>query len=190
MDLEKKLFDMVFPIIQEWDVEGIYAISFFVYVNEANEYNGCSNFPEFSIGYNTEEDCEYADELSEERWNYAFWNQDMTEIIAPDSENEGAKLLFEWYKENGILNIGYEDEHNSYDDNMNYSGKGPNGYYELLCAVSNVARKLQKGGSIRDKFGIIPIIVHDLEYTWFVKEATENANPNGEANLFLKYLNI
>lgn len=71
---------------------------------------------------------------------------------------------------------------------MNNIGKGPVGYYELLCAVSNVAKKLQTDGSIATQFGNIPVIVHDLEYPWYIAEATKNANPNGEADVFLKAL--
>ena len=113
-------------------------------------------------------------------------------IIEPEnsgnSANEGAKVLFEWYKEKGIENIGYENCDNDYDENMQYIGKGPVGYYELLQAVSNVARRLQTEGTIAAQFGNIPIIVHDMEYPWYIEEATENANPNGEADVFLKAL--
>lgn len=188
MILEEYLYERVLPVIQSWNEEDIYAISFFVYSNEANEYKGNENFPEFSVGYNTESDCNYASQLSEERWNFAFWRQDMTEIIKPDDNDEGAKVLFDWYKENGIENLGYEDYDNAYDENMNYIGKGPIGYYELVKIVSNVARKLQSEGTIKSRFGNIPIIVHELEYPWFIEEATENANPNDEASIFLKAL--
>lgn len=192
MDLEKYLYEKVLPVIQQWNDKDIYAISFYVNYNELNEYNGCSNFPEFSIGYNTEDGCSHASKLSEERWNFAFWEQDMIPIILPENSgnpaNEGAKVLFDWYAENGIANIGFEDEDAMFDDEMNYIGKGPVGYYELLCVVSNVAGKLQSEGKISAQFGKIPIIVHDLEYPWYVKEATENANPNGEADTFLQAL--
>lgn len=184
MDLEKYLYSRVLPIIKGWNEKNIYAISFFVYSNQANVYKGYENFPEFSVGYNTEEDCNYASELSEERWNFAFWRQEMFEIITPDDNDEGAKYLFDWYKENGIENIGFED----YDEEMNYIGKGPVGYLELLKVVSNVARRLQLEGEIESQFGTIPIIVHEYEYPWYVEEATINANPNGEAETFLEAL--
>ena len=70
MDLENYLYKKVLPIIQSWDDENIYAISFFVYSNEANEYKGVRNISEFSIGYSTEEGCNCAPILSEERWSY------------------------------------------------------------------------------------------------------------------------
>ncbi len=56
-------------------------------------------------------------------------------------KDEDAKALFDWYKENGLKNIGFEDCDNDYDKDMQYIGKGPAGYYELLQVVSNVARK-------------------------------------------------
>lgn len=179
--LEKKIKE----IISVWNEDGIYAISFFVYANESFEYNGFSNVPIFSISYNTENDCKGADELSEERWNYAFWRQDETPIIDVDNENEGIRILFDWYEENRIDNIGFEDYATCYDKNMTYIGKGPVGYYELLTEIAAVAKKLQNSGFIKNKFGTtIPIIIHDLEYTWYVFEATKTANQNGEADVF------
>lgn len=179
--LEKKLRD----IILEWNEGDIYAISFFVCANEGYEYNGYLNVAQFSVSYNTENDCNGAGEISEERWNYAFWRQDETPVIKADKGNEGIKILFDWYKENGINNVGYEDYNACYDDEMRYIGKGPVGYYELLSEITAVAKKLQDSGFITNKFGRpIPIIIHDLEYPWYVMEATQKANSHGEADMF------
>ena len=186
IDLQEYLEKKILETIPSWDEKGIYAISFFVCANEANEYKGSSNVTEFYISYNTEADCAGASAQSEERWNYAFWRQNETPIIEAAEENEGIKVLFDWYAEKGVENIGYEDDENSYDEQMNYIGKGPVGYYELLSEITAVAQKLQESGLIKDKFGApIPIIIHDLEYTWYVIEATKKANPNGEADAFL-----
>lgn len=184
IDLQGYLENKLRTIISAWSENDIYAISFFVYSNEAYEYNGYSNVTFFSVSYNTENDCNGADALSEERWNYAFWRQNETPII--DVDNDGIKILFDWYKENGIDNIGYEDYNACYDDEMQYIGKGPVGYYELLSEITAVAKKLQDSGFIKTKFGKpIPIIIHDLDYTWYIFEATKKANPNGEADVFL-----
>lgn len=184
IDLQGYLENKLRTIISDWSENDIYAISFFVYSNEAYEYNGYSNVTIFSVSYNTENDCNGADALSEERWNYAFWRQNETPII--DVDNDGIKILFDWYKENGIDNIGYEDYNACYDDEMQYIGKGPVGYYELLSEITAVAKKLQDSGFIKTKFGKpIPIIIHDLDYTWYIFEATKKANPNGEADVFL-----
>lgn len=180
--LENKLHN----VISNWNETNIYAISFFVCANELNEYNGCSNITEFYVSYNTEKDCNGADELSEERWNYAFWRQNETPIIMADPDDEGMKILFDWYEENHIDNIGYEDFKTAFDDQMRYIGKGPVGYYELLGVITDVARNMQESNFIKDKFGKpIPIIIHDLEYPWYIIEATRKANINGEANQFL-----
>ena len=98
------------------------------------------------------------------------------------------QALFAWYKELGLDNIGYENCEEMYDENMTYIGKGPVGYYELLCAVSNVARRLQLEGKIKEKFGPIPIIVHALEFYDLIGEVTARANPGGEAAPFLQFL--
>ena len=181
IDLQAYLENKLHDVISNWNEDDIYAISFFVYSNEAYEYNGYSNVTSFAVSYNTENDCNGADELSEERWNYAFWRQDETPIIDPDSENEGIKILFDWYKENGIVNIGYEN----YDD-MQHIGNGPVGYYELLSEITDVAKRLQDSGFVKNKFGKpIPIIIHDLDYSLDLIEATKKANQNGEADVFI-----
>lgn len=185
VDLQAYLENKLCNIISAWNEEDIYAISFFVHSNEAYKYNEYSNVTNFSVSYNTERDCDGAGKLSEERWNYAFWRQDETPIIEADNENEGMKILFDWYKENNIDNIGYEDSDACYDNKMRYIGKGPVGYYELLSEITAVAKKLQESGFVKNKFGTsIPIIIHDLEYPWYVIEATKKANSYGEADMF------
>ena len=192
IDLEGYLYDQVTPILTGWDAPSIYAVSFYVYSNEACTFRGYENLSEFNISYNREEDCDFAPLISEERWNYAFWRHDdenEKEIIIPVEGNEAMETLYRWYEQQGIENLGFEDHKLDYDENMNYIGKGPVGYLELLTAVSNVALRIQREGLLKEKFGKpIPIIVHDLEYPWYVKEATRNANPNGEADSFLRWV--
>lgn len=186
VDIFTILYNAVKSIIEDWNEEGIYAVSFFVYSNESYEYNGFSNVPSFAISYNTEDDCQSAGQYDEKRWNYAFWRQNESFVINPDTSNEVTALLFDWYKENGITNIGEENE-DCYDKNGNYIGKGPVGHYELLGLVSDVAKRLQQEAYIEKKFGRrLPIIIHGLEYAWYDLEATQKANINGEADVFLK----
>lgn len=185
MELENYLDKKIRSVILKWKEKDIYAISFFLNMNGTSEYCGIHNFPEFSIGYNTEKDCNFAPELSEERWNFAYWSQNNVNIISTEN-TESANLLIDWYNKNGIQDIGFEDFDNSYNEDGVYIGRGPNGYYELLSLISNIAQTLQEEEFIKSKFGRIPIIVHDYEYPWYILEATQNANPNGEADIFLK----
>ena len=186
IDLQAYLESKLRNIISTWDEDDIYAISFFVYSNESYEYREYSNITEFHVSYNTENDCKGFGELSEQRWNYAFWRKNETPVFEVGDNNEGLEILFDWYEENGIDNIGYEDSNTCYDAKMKYIGKGPVGYYELLSEITAVAAKLQDSGFIRNKFGApIPIIIHDLEYPWYIIEANKKANPNGEADVFL-----
>ena len=180
------IYSKVKSIIASWSEKDIYAISFFVYSNETYKYKEFQNVSYFAISYNTEKDCGNAGQYDEERWNYAFWRKDETPIIDPDNPDELTDLLFEWYRENGIENIGYEND-SCYDSEMRYIGKGPAGHYELLTIVSLVAKRLQQEGYIADKFGKrLPIIIHGLEYAWYDMEATQNANINGEADVFVR----
>ena len=183
--ITEKIYAKVKSIMDSWSEPDMYAISFFVYSNESYEYKGFSNVSSFAISYNAESDCDGADIYDEERWNYAFWRQDETPIIDPDIPNELTDLLFEWYKENGIENIGEEDE-DCYDENFHYIGKGPVGHYELLQIVTDVAKNFQAEGYIEKHFKKkMPIIIHGLEYAWYDIEATQKANPNGEADVFI-----
>ena len=185
IDITEKIYSKVKSSIDTWSEADIYAISFFVYSNESYEYKGFSNVSSFAISYNTESDCDGADLYDEERWNYAFWRQNEISIINPDEPDELTDLLFEWYKKNGINNIGEEDE-DCYDEDCNYIGKGPVGHYELLQIVSEVAEKLQQESFVEKHFGKkIPIIIHGLEYAWYDIEATQRANMNGEAEPFM-----
>ena len=185
INLQAYIEKQVCNVMAGWSETDIYAVSFLVYSNESYEYKGYSNVTEFYVSYNTESDCDGVGALSEERWNYAFWRQNEIPIIEANNENKGMEILFAWYKEHGVYNIGYENYDTCYDNEMRYIGKGPVGYYELLSEITDVAKKLQDSGFIKDKFGrTIPIIIHDLEYSWYVMEATQKANSNGEADMF------
>ncbi len=186
IDIEKMLYDKVKSAMSNWNEDGIYAISFFIYSNEEYKYKDFSNVSTWAISYNTEADCNLAGPLDEERWNYAFWRQDETSIIDVYEPDECIEALYKWYAEQGIENIGFEDMDNEYDENCNYIGKGPVGHYELLGIASNVARKLHESGFIINQFKrSIPIIIHGLECSRYDIEATEKANPNGEANTYI-----
>ena len=187
--IKEAMYDKIKSIISTWNEESIYAISFFVYSNEAYEYNEFNNISTFAISYNTEDDCDHSDQYSEKRWNYAFWRQDEFPIIDPYVSDSLIDELFMWYKENGIKNIGYEDNESCYDNEMRYIGKGPIGHYELINLVSEVAKELQEDGFIEAHFQKkLPIIIHGLEYAWYDIEATKKANPHGEADVFLAAL--
>lgn len=190
IEIKKILSDKVRSVISEWDAPDIYAISFLVYSNMEYRYREFENVPSFEVSYNTESFCQHAGPYDEERWNYAFWMQDGTEIIQPGKQNKWTDLLFDWYAENGITNIGEECEP-QYDERCRFIGKGPVGHYELLSIVADIARELQEEGVIEKQFRKrIPIIIHGLEYAWFDIEATEKANPHGEAKIFLEWAKL
>lgn len=175
--MEDILYEKVMNVMSTWNEEDIYAVSFFVESNGAFWFRDYCNVSGFVISYNCESDCEGAGIHSEERWNYAFWRHDEHVIIEPDDDSPEMQLLFDWYQENGIENIGEE---------TGDWGNGPVGYKELVDLVARVARRIQEEGFLKQKFGRpIPIIIHDLEYMECTWKATEYANPNGEAKDFL-----
>ena len=189
MEFRKVLLEKIKGIMENWTDDGIYAVSFFVEPNEDHICQGISNLSEFMISYNTEEDCDFAGPLEEERWNYACWSQNEEAVIEAEEDCKESDMLLSWYQELGITEIGSEpDENDEYDEEMNYIGKGPKGHYELLMLAADIARQLQEEGFLQKRFHKeIPIIVHGLEYAWYDIEATKIANPHREAHLFLEY---
>ena len=58
--------------------------------------------------------------------------------------------------------------------------------HELIGIAANVAKKLQEEGFVIQQFKkTIPIIIHGLECAWYDMEATQKANPNGEADTYI-----
>lgn len=181
-DIINCLSHRIQTIMESWnEEEEIYAISFFLQDGEEGE------IPYLAISYNTEEYCGKAAENDEERWNYACWSQNEENVI----EEKEEKLLREWYKNQGIPaeELGFEDSSDNYDDNGTYIGKGPKGMYELVQILVDVARKLKEEKVVehcckKD----VPIIIHDLEYTWYMVEATKRANPGVDLSGFLEII--
>lgn len=176
IDLEQFIYEKVRIIFDGWDEPGIYAVSFFASSNELQEYRGFRNVTDFAVSYNTEADCPGAGPHSEARWNYAFWRQNETMVFDSFGQTPETAVLFDWYAQQGITNIGYED------DGM----EAPVGYKELVDVLAKVARRFQEEGYWMQRFGRpIPILIHDLEYIQCTLDATAYANPNGEAEDFL-----
>ena len=189
MDFENILYEKVKSEILKWNEADIYAISFFVYSNEAFTYRNFSNVTMWSVSYNTEADCGHAGEMDEERRNYAFWRHNEVPIIDVETPNAYTELLFDWYAARGITNVGYEDENNMFDEEMRYIGKGPVGEYELCGIAADIALRLQTEGLIESHFGRrLPILIHGLEYPWYNIEATRKANSHVEADTFITAL--
>lgn len=145
------------------------------------------NFP-CSITRKREYAAAFPEDGEEARWNCACWKWlGETFLVDPQEGDEGSEQLFQWYREKGITDIGRE-ETDCQDANGAYIGKGPVGEIELVTAAANIARRLQTEGFIREQFGEnVPILIHDLEYSWFDLEATRFANPEGQAEAFLKF---
>ena len=193
MQFKQLLKEHIIETIYSWPVKDQYAIMFFIYPNELNEYAGYSNLPQFSLLYKCESDMSQspisvgAMNRDEERWNPAFWFglHSEAKIIDFNESNLVADSLISWYRHIGVQDIGCEDY--SFDDKKRYIGKGPNGLPELLDLVTEIAGELQTEGIIESRFGKkIPIILADFEFTWYMVSATLKANPHGEADNYIE----
>lgn len=106
INLQEYLYKKIKNILDSWDLSDSYSVSFFIYSNECNEYKDYSNISKndetfFKENYSGEDEGLY----SEDRWNYAFLEMDEYDIL----DEETMEILFDWYKQEGIENIGYED---------------------------------------------------------------------------------
>lgn len=100
------------------------------------------------------------------------------------------EILFNWFEQYGIENIGYEDLDDMYDEKMSYIGKGPNGFRELFKVIKLVAKEIQESDYFMKKRSKrIWIIIQDLNNVYYTIDATEEVNVHGEASDYLKYAN-
>ena len=160
MELENVLYEKVKTTLSGWDADGVYAVSFFIYSNEAFHYRGYRNVTGWAVSRNTEENCAGVGPYDEKRWNYAFWPQEETPIIDVNTPNPDTDLLFDWYASQGIDNIGEENEEEDFDEDMRYIGKGPVGEYELKEIAVDIALRLREEGFMAEKFGnTVPILI-------------------------------
>lgn len=193
IDLHLYLYNKIKEIIDRWDLSDTYSITFFVYANEGFEYDGVRNLTCFNISQNTEsyfeneynpkEDFGYMvkpDKYhSMQRWSYAYLEGEEFKIF----DDESYSILLKWYEQNGIENIGYED------DEMFDKCIGPVGYQEVLDVIAEVGKRLQEEEYLKEKCGTyLPIIIQDYEFMDCVVEATKKVNIHGEAKVFLESL--
>lgn len=185
MNFETFLEEKIKKTILSWSAPDIYAVSFLLVWNETSADPEERLTPEFSVGYNTEKFCNHAGLYSEGRWNYAFWEQNNT-ILFDNRDAYAAGLFSDWCKASEIAEAGKpESEEAMYDEDFNYIGKGPNGNMEFLGLLNTIVTRLRESGWIAAHLGTVPILIHDLEYSWYTLDATRKANPNGEADAFL-----
>lgn len=185
IDLAKIIYSDVKPIIEDFIDEDIYAISFFVYNDNDDVLK-----PTLSVSYNTidnykYEKCEAYDE-QEAKWNYAFWCKD---IEYEFGYGKTADLVKQWIYENKLKNHTLEKEDEMYDDKMIYIGKGPLLTQKFVDILVSVATKLHSENITQNKDGEkLPIIIHELEYYEAIAEQNERANPEGQADEFIKWI--
>ena len=87
INLREYFYNKIKNEMDHWDMSDAYSITFFLYSNEAYTYKEYSNVCEFSISLNNETffKSEYSGDdeglYSEERWNYAYLEQDDKDML-------------------------------------------------------------------------------------------------------------
>lgn len=161
--------------ISSWDDPDIYGVFISIYDNNRGEDPLELPFI-LEMGY-----------YNSAKWKWdtaaAFCSMDIIETA------EERDALIKWLTDMGVNNIGIEDSDTMYDEKMFYIGKGPAGLYETLQFLVDFVKELFEEKFISEKFGRdIPVIFDDLEHTWYLLEATENANPKGLPKEFFSVL--
>lgn len=192
--LRDMLLDKIVQILDTFPTQEPYAVMLFLAPNPGNAYRGYTNLPELTVLYKGESDMGQRvnpffrpSGEDEERWNPAFWDYDRQQtVIGYDAPNPLADALIDWYERTGVADIGVERDDGLFDDMGRYIGTGPGGLPELLGLVTDVARTLQTDGVIEERFGRgVPVLIADLEFTWYMIRATREANPDGQADAYV-----
>lgn len=69
--------------------------------------------------------------------------------------------MYEWYQDNNITDIGYEDEEQMYD--------------------------LRKSDLVGNVLKNMPVLILAHDYSWYITDFIVTANPNNKADEFLDY---
>lgn len=184
---EKHIYDHVRLEIENLPVDhrdDIYALSFWVYDEEEDPRR-----PVAHISYNTIAHARgaaaRASSDAEAKWNFAFWLQTAIAVIGERSDSTTVKVRENWLT---ACNLTYSDEDADADlDHTLDLDRKIHAAFWSICA--HVARQLHDDHVIARVFDqSIPIIIHNLEYHEGVVQITQQANPNGVPDAFLKWV--
>ena len=162
----------------------IYALSFWLYGDEDDPRRQVVdfNYNTLSQARDAQED---ASDPEEAKWNFAFWLQNEIVMIGDEADTAGSELREAWINERGLMYTD-EDEEADFDRCMQLGEKIYNEFWKI-CA--RVGKRLHDSGAIIARFGnSIPIIIHNLEYDDKGAAITREANPEGVADDFVKWV--
>lgn len=176
------------------DRADIYVVSLFVYDRDDDPRR-----PTITVGYNTERrvaGCTpapgqkakwpIATDEREARWNYAFWLQNVLEVIFDEHHDRaGSMLLQAWAKKEGYW---YSDDEEERDIDGALRKVEPL-TRELLEVTVAVVKELHARGEIVRLIGRpVPVLIHELEYYDRIADQNEAANPPGLVDDFTRWV--
>lgn len=181
-DFEKFSYNEICAALANIDADtkpDIYALSFYV-----SDVDDDPRHPVLQLGYNTltqvSESTPAASDVTEAKWNFAFWLQNELAHIGEPGKQSG-QLLQDLLKAKGLW---YSDEEEDADfDRCMQVGDDITACFKDACV--RIARALHENGVIEQHFSRpIPIVVHELEYYDKIALQTGAANPPGLAKEF------
>lgn len=174
----EKMYKKISSIIERWNLTEAKVVAIVV-----------QQFDECGIGIVLAyQDWNNYDEIEdkEECWNYARWDPCCEEEIVGEVDEEEMK---NWLQNQGVNEVGIDEEEDVYDENCLYIGHGPNGIQELIQGLKTIVKRLHENKIITKKIGReLPILITDLEYTWYFTDATREINEPVLIRDFLDWL--
>jgi hypothetical protein len=168
-DILSVIYDDVKKIMNSWNKDDIYAISFYVCDRDNNP-----STPTLTVGYNTMEQAlsDYslsASSPGEAKWNFAFWLQNQEYLFGYDIKT--AQLIQDWISNSALSN----------DESAITEA--------FISTLIDVSLKLHNNSVIINVFGKeITIIIHELEYYDTIALQNKKANPSIAINEFLQWM--
>lgn len=156
--------------------DSVEVVVLWFYSNELFVFKNINNFFEIEIGSLSREV-----EINEMVDVIEAIEDNKETILGSDNYDQIGDYVVRYLASLGVKDIGYEDEENMYDEDCRYIGTGPNGTIELLELLCEIIGEIKEEKNINDR----PFIIIDYEGTYYLKNATERINGNGEAKEYL-----
>ena len=134
--------------------------------------------PVIWFGSNTESHvravADQASSVDEARWNFAFWRQNIIEVIGGDDDWHGAAMFSAWIEHDAGLGFTEADDPERVEE---LESQIEFAFFRKVADA--VARIHERGRALGPSGRPVPIVVHELEYFPEVAAQNERANPAG-----------
>jgi hypothetical protein len=182
----KSAFEAWLATLTRSDVEDAYVVSVALHNEEDDPRK-----PYLFLGLNTDQQVarneDRASDLSEARWNAAYWQDDPFTFLAEAEEDEiGSRLRREWIERLGLGFTDEEEEEADWSFIDDRAGAIDEEFRKLVVAV---VQQLHADGTVARTFGRpVPLILHEDEIFDAIATLNEAANPPETVSEFASWV--